>query len=374
MNNEIERVPLTKKQKEIMSEFYSLPFRKIILSKNERTILWKDYIKGKRIDGKLKKTCPAAYAEIEKALTNSQNIQSAVFSECAYAQTLANILALCNFIDCIKDNNFLPVSIINLLNSYNLVPRYIYSNDNQTRILIQAGGCNGVDSALISVLDNDIYTIEFKEAGAKTSEPDLPKYGEDGKLILTNDFINRYPQFTEMLKQHIGFNFFENRGHNENNFTLESIRIAVTENYSSKKFADVICTEDINNYLTMIPSNQVDHWADLQGEIRTAGRNSYSVWTPNALSKFIIQLGGKIEDNYVYINRSNLEERKPRGGSGISGYKITSLFFIRLEDCKIDKNGDLKFEIHKVKQLNPTIAAKMFFNNLDISEVKKYYI
>lgn len=373
MIDHTERIPLTKKQKEIITEFYSLPFRKVILPKNERTFLWNNFINKKRIDRKLQNKCPAAYAEIEKALTYNQNIQSAVFSECAYAQTLANILDLCDFVDHIKNNTFLPISIINLLNSYNLVPRYIYSNNKQTRILIQAGGCKGVDSALVSVLDNDVYTIEFKEAGAKTSEPDLPKYGEDGKLILTDDFINRYPQFTEMLKQHIGFNFFEKKGHNENNFTPESIRIAVTENYSSKKFADVICTEDINNYLTMIPSNQVDRWADLQGEIRTAGRNSYSVWTPNALSKSIIQLGGKIKDDYVYINRSSLEERKPRGGNGISGYKITSLFFIRLGDCKIEKNGDLKFELHKVRQLKPTIAAKMFFNNLDISEVKKYY-
>ena len=67
-----------------------------------------------------------------------------------------------------------------LLKSYSLVPRYVYYNSDKSRMLIQAGGCNGIDSALITVMDLNIYTIEFKEQGAKASEPDLPKYGEDG--------------------------------------------------------------------------------------------------------------------------------------------------------------------------------------------------
>ena len=62
------------------------------------------FYQGKKIDGKLQKICPAAYAEIEKASTHNQNLQSAVLSECAYAQTLANILDLCNFVDYIKDH------------------------------------------------------------------------------------------------------------------------------------------------------------------------------------------------------------------------------------------------------------------------------
>lgn len=356
-----------------MGEFYGRPFTQTVLSKNERTQIWNAFKKGGKIDGGLQKKCPAAFAEIKKAQTNDQNLQSAVFSECAYAQTLANILGLCGFTDHTRQPSFLPTSIINLLGSYNLVPRYIYGNGTRTRMLVQAGGCSGVDSALISVSDNDVYTIEFKEAGAKTSELDLPKYGEDGKLVLTDMFRHKYPQFTEMLKQHIGFDFFANRGHNENNFTPESIRIAVTENYASKKFADVICTEDTNGCLTMIPANQASRWATLEGEIRTAGRNPYQVWTPKALAKFVEQLGGKINGKRICINSSNLKERKPRGGTGVSGYKITSLFFIRIADCKTNPNGYITFDIGNVWQLNPTITAKMFFNNLKIADVRDYY-
>ena len=31
-------------------------------------------------------------------------------------------------------------------------------------MLMQAGGCKGIDSALITVIDLNIYTIEFNEA------------------------------------------------------------------------------------------------------------------------------------------------------------------------------------------------------------------
>ena len=39
----------------------------------------------------------------------------------------------------IQEPSFLPNSVINLLKSYNLVPRYIYSNNAKNRMLIQAG-------------------------------------------------------------------------------------------------------------------------------------------------------------------------------------------------------------------------------------------
>ena len=95
------------------------------------------------------------------------------------------------------------------------------------RMLIQAGGCGGVDSALITVFDLKIFTIEFKEPGAKTSEPDLPKYGEDGILKITEEFLAQYPQFSAMLYEQAGLNFFEVMGSNVNDFSPESINQAI---------------------------------------------------------------------------------------------------------------------------------------------------
>lgn len=369
-----EKIPLTKLQKEIMQEFYSIAPTKVIFNKAERNKLWE--LATKRSSDlnmqDLKTKCPALEHQIQKSFEQGNNIQSAVFSECAYAQTFANMLKLDLFVNCINEPNFIPSSVANLINSYNLVPRYVYSTKDKRRMLIQAGGCGGIDSALITVIDLVIYTIEFKEPGAKTSEPDLPKYGEDGKLKITKDFLARYPQFEAMLNEQKDLNFFDNMGHNVNDFSEESISIAVSNNYT-KKYADVICTEDINGIFVMMPVNQVQLWAELEGEIRPAGRNRYKVWTPAALNRFMLQYKPEIVGETVKLEKSKLEVRKERGGDGkVSGYKITPLFFVYAEDC-VDDRAYISFNINNVWQLNPTIAAKMFFKTLKYDEVRSYY-
>lgn len=80
-----KNIPLTKKQKESMFEFYSIPFSKVVFSKSQRTEIWNRFKSGKNIDAGICKICPAVFAEIRKAHDYSQNLQSAVFSECAYA-------------------------------------------------------------------------------------------------------------------------------------------------------------------------------------------------------------------------------------------------------------------------------------------------
>ena len=369
-------IPLTKLQKEIMQEFYLVPATKVIYNKSERQNLWK--LATARSNSlnfdELKNKCPALEHQIQKSYQSGKNIQSAVFSECVYAQTFANMMNLDIFVNCYEKKDFIPEPVVRLLTSYHLVPRYVYSTRNRQRMLIQAGGCDGIDSALITVIDLVIYTIEFKEASAKTSEPDLPKYKEDGILVVTEKWIQNNPQFKAMLAEQKGLNFFKVMGRNINNFSKESIDIAVSNNYSAaKKYADVICTEDTKGFLVMIPTNQASVWANIEGEIRPAGRNHYNVWTPNALKKFIIQKGGTINGDIVTINKSNLDERRERGGNKkLSGYKVTPLFFVYVNDC-VERNGILTFDIKKMQQLNPTIAGKMFFKKLFHKDVKSYY-
>ncbi len=368
------KIPLTKLQKEIMQEFYRISPTKVIFNKTERNKLWKwATTRSSNFDLKsLKEKCPALEHQIRKSYEQGNNIQSAIFSECVYAQTFANMLKLDLFVNCSEKPNFLPSTVESLIASYNLVPRYVYSTKDKRRMLIQAGGCGGIDSALITVIDLIIYTIEFKEPSAKTSEPDLPKYGEDGILKITKDFIKRYPQFEIMLNEQNGLNFFKIMGHNINNFSEESIRIAVSNNYS-KKYADVICTEDIDGYFVMIPANQVQLWAVLQGEIRSAGRNHYKVWTPGALNRFMLQYDPDIVGATVRLEKRKLEIRTERGGNGkISGYKITPIFFVYAKDCK-DDGKYITFNFMKVQQLNPTIAGKMFFTSLKYEKAKSYY-
>lgn len=239
-------------------------------------------------------------------------------------------------------------------------------------MLIQAGGHGSIDSALITVIDLKIYTIEFKEFYAKTSEVDLPKYNEDGNILITNEFLEKYPQFKQMLLEKKNLNFFEKMGNNENDFSVESVNIAVTNNYV-KKYADVVCTEDRDGYLVMLPANHLSLWAEIVGEIRPAGRNHYKVWTLNYLKKFIEENGGKIESSVVTMPMSKLKLRKERGGNGkISGYKINPLFFVYTKNCLLEKEC-VKFDLKNIRQLNPTIAGKVHFKDLKYNKVKEYY-
>ena len=88
-----DEIVLTLSQKEIMQEFYSIAPTKVIFSKSERQKLWALATKrSANLDlSELRSTCPALEHQIRKSYEEGNNIQSAVFSECAYAQTFANM-------------------------------------------------------------------------------------------------------------------------------------------------------------------------------------------------------------------------------------------------------------------------------------------
>lgn len=368
---------LTDEQKSLLEIFYSANATRVPYSKTERQRIWnqtKNRLSIPDIED-IQTRCPALADQIGKSYQNGSNIQSAVFSECVYSQALADMLHLTTFgIASSNSLDILPQDLRLRIRELGIVPRYIYSDAENSRYLIQAGGHTATDSAFAVIEGSRIYTIEYKEPGAKTSEPDLPKYDEDGILKVTDDFKERYPQFNAMLDEKQDLNFFDIMGSNEHGFSVESINIAVSENYSSAKPADVICTEDIDGFLVLLPSSHITIWAEVEGEIRPAGRNSYSVWTPMALNRFLREKGAVINGSTVTIDKNMLESRVERGGGGrISGYKINPLFFVRIADCS--QNGDrITFSISKVKQLNPTIAGKMFFDGLKYNDAKSYYL
>lgn len=365
-------------QKELLKMFYSSPKSKAFLNKTKRKKLWDLATERQSIDNmsEIRQFCPALAHRIEKSYDCGKNIQSAVFSECVYSQSLANMFGLTGFYICDENSdNCIPLSYKKLLEEHSLHARYVYTNSDKSKMLIQAGGCNGIDSALI-IKENQcekLYTIEYKESYAKASEPDLPKYKEDGNLLITDEFIERYPQFEQMLNEQTGLNFFEVMGNNIHEFSPESINTAVTENYANKT-ANVIVTEDCNDVLIMLPSNHIDLWADLEGEIRPAGRNPYKVWTPNALKQFILEKGGVIENGIVTMNKDCLPLRRQRGNKGaVSGRKINPLFFIRVKHYT-EVGSNIKFRLENVFQLNPTITGKMKFKNTSThQELASYY-
>ncbi len=369
--------PLTDLQKLIMRDFYGTPDVSISVNRIERRKIWDNFIENRDLGqiAHLETLVPALYSEMEKALSQERNIQSAVFSECVYAQGLADKFHLPLFKNYPDNFRVLIDGQKDVLHGFrDLAARYSYSNKNDSKILYQAGGAGGVDCALNSKDASQPIMIEMKEPYAKTSEPDLPKYGEDGFIVSTEVFENNYPQFKTMLDEQIEkkLNVFEKMGNNIADFSPASIEKAVTQNYSGKKFAHVICTEDENGKLVLLPSNHVSSWAKLEGEIRPSGRNPYDVWTPKRLLSMLIEMGAMVEGDLVRISLSHLKTANARGSKKISRYKINPLFFVRESSIEI-RGNEAYFSIKAVEQLNPTITAKMNFKGLDVTQVRKFY-
>lgn len=369
--------PLSNAQKKLLLDFYSKPTTKVAFNTAERKKIWNEFKKHRNLKkfSYLEDTAPAVFAEITKALVNKKNIQPAVFSECVYAQAFADKFNLSIFENHINSgSDKFNFSGIEIPDAEDLTIRYSYSNSDKSKTLVQAGGAGGVDCALISFQTKSATMIELKEPYARTSAPDLPKYGEDGFLVSSDKFLRENPQFKSMLEEQIRkkFNVFDHLGSNLSDFSAESIESAVTENYSGEKFADFICTEDLSGDLVLIPSRHVALWAELEGELRPTGRNSYPVWTPNKLISVLKEKGGSIQADTVRMPLSSFKQSKARGGENISRFKISPLFFVRSVDVE-DTKGTVTFKIDAVKQNIPDITAKINFKNLDVSKVKEFY-
>ena len=369
---------LTDLQIKLMRYFYETPQLKISLNKVERKNIWDDFVKNRDIENisHLEKVIPALYFEMEKALTQNQNIQPAVFSECVYAQALAAKFKLSRF------EHYLENLKIDLLANEEdsgkipkLTVRYAYSSPSGNEVLYQAGGAGAVDCAFKTEFDPGFVMIELKESYARTSDPNLPKYGEDGYIVSSKEFEREYPQLVPMLQEHIekNLNAFEHLGRNVNTFSDENIVKAVTENYSGKKFADFICTEDSNGFLVMLPSTDVSRWAKLEGELRPSGRNKAKVWTPIRLEKVLRDRGADIKSTNITMPLSLLKTTNKRGGSQTSRFKIDPSFFVYKKDIEI-KGEFVHFDLSAVNQLIPSITAKMNFKGLKMADVKNYYL
>jgi hypothetical protein len=318
---------LSNAQKIVLSDFYSAPNTKVAFNTAERKKIWNEFKKHRNLKTflYLEELAPAIFAEINKALVSGKNVQPAVFSECVYAQAFADKFNLSVFENHINgEGTKFDFSGIETSDVQDLMVRYSYSRSDKKISLVQAGGAGGVDCALIS-FDKKIATmIELKEPYARTSAPDLPKYGEDGFLVSSEKFVQENPQFKSMLEEQIKkrFNIFEHLGSNLSDFSAESIENAVTENYSGAKFAAFICTEDSSGYLVLIPSQDVANWAKLEGELRPTGRNSYPVWTPNKLLSILNEKKGSVQGDTVSMPLSSFKQSKARGGENISRFKI----------------------------------------------------
>lgn len=94
------------------------------------------------------------------------------------------------------------------------------------------------------------------------------------------------------------------------------------------------------------------------------------------LKKILKTKNASVTSDIAILSLNNLEVRKQSGENNeIYGEQNKSfIFFVYSNDRIIYKNSNLiSFNLKNVQQLNPTIAAKIFFEKLDFDIVKKHY-
>src|SRR5690606_33529078 len=94
-------------------------------------------------------------------------------------------------------------------------------------------------------------------------------------------------------------------------------------------------------------------------EIRTAGRNSYRVFTPNKLNELIDSIGGQIINNIVTLPLNEENFTIGRGMQTITRYKLNNLFYVKYYDIIIN-DKQVSFNINNVRQIKSSISLHLY--------------
>lgn len=308
----------------------------------------------------------SAEAEFRKQFERRMALQPAILSECFVAQTIANIFELDQFIDADEKKENIPSHLFTSLirakggELESTIPRYIYFSDKNNMVLLQYGDSSSIDA--IFVKDGYRVRLEIKEEKAKLGEYDL-NYDEGGELIPTNNIIENHSDYLSIIKE---FNnetsVFESIG---SNFKIgRFLNYEIIERIVSRVFnlslIDLYILQN-GDKIFAVPSNQLLGCVDIikGSEIRTAGRNSYKVFTPNKLNELIDSMGGQIINNIVTLPLNEENFTIGRGMQTITRYKLNNLFYVKYSDIIIN-DKEVSFNINNVRQIKSSISLHLY--------------
>ena len=311
--------------------------------------------------------------EIKKQYERNMALQPGVLSECNYVETLARLFKLNKCLDLNNVTfNQVPIEAAKyLIPSAETISggRYLYYNTKKDIFLFQYGNPETGDA--IMVIDGDKIKLEFKERTAKTGEYDITGlYGEDGKLIISDDFANKNPEYVPFIEQfNEETNVIEQIGHNFNTFD-EKTKIASIQEYFIKNEIDVLISSTKENELIALTPDSITLELEdgtsivstQNSEIRTSGRNYTKIFTPELFHQTLQKIGAKEIDNetvLVNINTPFVEMVTGRGLNQITRIKFNKIFFIKIENITWQDENNIIFKINDVCQLKPTVSMHL---------------
>ncbi len=311
--------------------------------------------------------------EIKKQYERNMALQPGVLSECNYVETLARLFRLNKCLDLNNVTfNQVPIEAAKyLIPSAETISggRYLYYNTKKDIFLFQYGNPETGDAVM--VIDGDKIKLEFKERIAKTGEYDITGlYGEDGKLIISDDFANKNPEYVPFIEQfNEETNVIEQIGHNFNTFDEET-KIASIQEYFIKNEIDVLISSTKENELIALTPDSITLELEdgtsiistQNSEIRTSGRNYTKIFTPELFRQTLQKIGAKEIDNetvLVNINTPFVEKVTGRGLNQITRIKFNKIFFIKIENITWQDENNIIFKINDVCQLKPTVSMHL---------------
>lgn len=311
--------------------------------------------------------------EIKKQYERNMALQPGVLSECNYVETLARLFKLNKCLDLNNVTfNQVPIEAAKyLIPSAETISggRYLYYNTKKDIFLFQYDNPETGDAVM--VIDGDKIKLEFKERTAKTGEYDIiGLYGEDGKLIISNDFANKNPEYVPFIEQfNEETNVIEQIGHNFNTFDEET-KIASIQEYFIKNEIDVLISSTKENELIALTPDSITLELEdgtsiistQNSEIRTSGRNYTKIFTPELFRQTLQKIGAKeIDDETVLVNINTpfVEKVTGRGLNQITRIKFNKIFFIKIENITWQDENNIIFKINDVCQLKPTVSMHL---------------
>lgn len=311
--------------------------------------------------------------EIKKQYERNMALQPGVLSECNYVETLARLFSLNKCLDLNNVTfNQVPIEAAKyLIPSAETISggRYLYYNTKKDIFLFQYGNPETGDAVM--VIDGNKIKLEFKERTAKTGEYDITGlYGEDGKLIISDDFANKNPEYVPFIEQFNNeTNVIDQIGHNFNTFD-EDTKIASIQEYFIKNEIDVLISSTKENELIALTPDSITLELEdgtsiistQNSEIRTSGRNYTKIFTPELFRQTLQKIGAKEVDNETFlvnINAPFVEKVTGRGLNQITRVKFNKIFFVKVENVTWQDENNIIFKINDVCQLKPTVSMHL---------------
>lgn len=326
--------------------------------------------------------------EIEKQITQQKALQMGILNECVLIQTLANTLGINNFCD-VETTNSIPSEVLQNIpkvqsKNGNTI-RYAYYNDNDyDNVIFQCGNPVSIGDATI-ILEGKKIIIEIKDIAALLQDKDI-EYDENGHLLVTEDIENNFSEYVTLIKDfNSRTNIFNEFGHN---FPILSMSDTITRqkfisSYIDTSLMDVLMTSHKDKLILIKKNDLIKPLSDGDiilstkgSEIRTTGKNSKKVFTPNYLRDTLNELGVTINNNVCYVDKSNLNVIgfvKGRGTTNQTRFKLTNCFFVRNNtDTLIDCNDHWEFSLNNILQSKSGISIHISLNR-NKAEIKKEF-